>query len=120
MFTCIACTKQMAEGGEEVEGSGGGGARGSGTPNTKDAVKSLTAQVLIKTSSLHFLFSLFPLFFFLFVKTNKIISPFSDLPGPTSLRIFYFILLLFKTLILNKIKQYTNWDFILNQQCIKI
>ncbi|XP_021903082.1 protein BREVIS RADIX isoform X2 [Carica papaya] len=45
MFTCIACTKQMAEGGEEVEGSGGGGARGSGTPNTKDAVKSLTAQI---------------------------------------------------------------------------
>ncbi|KAH9686880.1 protein BREVIS RADIX [Citrus sinensis] len=41
MFTCIACTKQMAEGGEEVEG----GARGSGTPSTKEAVKSLTAQI---------------------------------------------------------------------------
>lgn len=41
MFTCIACTKQMADGGEEVEG-----ARGSGTPSTKEAVKSLTAQVL--------------------------------------------------------------------------
>ncbi|XP_044501933.1 protein BREVIS RADIX-like [Mangifera indica] len=40
MFTCIACTKQMAEGGEEVEG-----ARGSGTPSTKEAVKSLTAQI---------------------------------------------------------------------------
>lgn len=45
MFTCIACTKQMADGGEEVEG----GARGSGTPSTKEAVKSLTSQV-------HFLF----------------------------------------------------------------
>ncbi|XVE57324.1 hypothetical protein DITRI_Ditri04bG0082100 [Diplodiscus trichospermus] len=41
MFTCIACTKQMAEGGEEVEG----GARGSGTPSTKEAVKSLTTQI---------------------------------------------------------------------------
>ena len=40
MFTCIACTK--AEGGEEVEG-----ARGSGTPSTKEAVKSLTSQVLL-------------------------------------------------------------------------
>ncbi|KAJ0053461.1 hypothetical protein Pint_03566 [Pistacia integerrima] len=40
MFTCIACTKQMADGGEEVEG-----ARGSGTPSTKEAVKSLTAQI---------------------------------------------------------------------------
>ncbi|XWS62258.1 hypothetical protein CRYUN_Cryun07bG0194700 [Craigia yunnanensis] len=39
MFTCIACTKQMAEGREEVAG-----ARGSGTPSTKEAVKSLTAQ----------------------------------------------------------------------------
>lgn len=37
MFTCIACTK--ADGGEEV------GARGSTTPNTKEAVKSLTTQV---------------------------------------------------------------------------
>ncbi|XP_010518938.1 PREDICTED: protein BREVIS RADIX [Tarenaya hassleriana] len=41
MFTCIACTKQMADGGEEVEG----GARGSSTPNTKEAVKSLTTQI---------------------------------------------------------------------------
>ncbi|KAE8661912.1 Protein BREVIS RADIX [Hibiscus syriacus] len=41
MFTCIACTKQMADGGEEeVEG-----ARGSGTPSTKEAVKSLTTQI---------------------------------------------------------------------------
>ncbi|KAK3182829.1 hypothetical protein Dsin_030115 [Dipteronia sinensis] len=39
MFTCIACTKQMGDG-EEVEG-----ARGSGTPSTKEAVKSLTAQI---------------------------------------------------------------------------
>ncbi|KAL5550832.1 hypothetical protein UlMin_001008 [Ulmus minor] len=40
MFTCIACTKQMTDdGGEE------GGARGSGTPSTKEAVKSLTAQI---------------------------------------------------------------------------
>lgn len=40
MFTCIACTKQTADDGEEE-----GGARGSGTPNTKEAVKSLTTQV---------------------------------------------------------------------------
>ena len=39
MFTCIACTK--ADGGEEV----GNGARGGTTPNTKEAVKSLTTQV---------------------------------------------------------------------------
>ncbi|KAJ7943937.1 protein BREVIS RADIX-like [Quillaja saponaria] len=39
MFTCIACTKQVDEGGEE------GGARDSGTPNTKEAVKGLTAQI---------------------------------------------------------------------------
>ncbi|XP_021808655.1 protein BREVIS RADIX isoform X1 [Prunus avium] len=39
MFTCIACTKQTDDGGEE------GGARGSGTPSTKEAVKSLTAQI---------------------------------------------------------------------------
>ncbi|MFQ6637768.1 hypothetical protein Gotur_013889 [Gossypium turneri] len=50
MFTCIACTKQMADGGEEVEG-----ARGSGTPSTKEAVKSLTTQVLL-ISSLRYLF----------------------------------------------------------------
>ncbi|XP_039037151.1 protein BREVIS RADIX-like isoform X2 [Hibiscus syriacus] len=40
MFTCIACTKQMADGGEEVDG-----ARASGTPSTKEAVKSLTTQI---------------------------------------------------------------------------
>ncbi|KAG2680472.1 hypothetical protein I3843_11G101700 [Carya illinoinensis] len=39
MFTCIACTKP--EDGEEESG----GARGSGTPSTKEAVKSLTAQI---------------------------------------------------------------------------
>lgn len=39
MFSCIACTK--ADGGEEVEN----GARGGTTPNTKEAVKSLTIQV---------------------------------------------------------------------------
>ncbi|KAF4359404.1 hypothetical protein CsatB_003502 [Cannabis sativa] len=37
MFTCIACTKPD----DEDEG----GARGSGTPSTKEAVKSLTAQI---------------------------------------------------------------------------
>lgn len=40
----------MADGGEEVEG-----ARGSGTPSTKEAVKSLTTQVLL-LSSLGYLF----------------------------------------------------------------
>ncbi|XP_039069336.1 protein BREVIS RADIX-like [Hibiscus syriacus] len=39
MFTCIACTKQMADGGEEV------GARGSGAPSSKEVVKSLTTQI---------------------------------------------------------------------------
>lgn len=47
MFTCIACTKQLGEE-REVEG----GARESGTPSTKEAVKSLTAQVLNLTFSL--------------------------------------------------------------------
>lgn len=46
MFTCIACTKQTDDGGEE------GAARGSGTPNTKEAVKSLTAQVPNQSLSL--------------------------------------------------------------------
>ncbi|KAJ8754416.1 hypothetical protein K2173_002867 [Erythroxylum novogranatense] len=41
MFTCIACTKPVAE---EEDGRGGA-ARGSGTPNTKEAVKSLTTQI---------------------------------------------------------------------------
>jgi hypothetical protein len=43
MFTCIACTKPAAEDGRGEEG----GARGSGTPSTKEAVKSLTSQVQI-------------------------------------------------------------------------
>ncbi|KAG8638047.1 protein BREVIS RADIX [Manihot esculenta] len=38
MFTCIACTKPVAEDGDD-------GARGSGIPSTKEAVKSLTAQI---------------------------------------------------------------------------
>ncbi|KAL9406173.1 hypothetical protein Peur_003145 [Populus x canadensis] len=41
MFTCIACTKPAAEDGRGEEG----GARGSGTPSTKEAVKSLTSQI---------------------------------------------------------------------------
>jgi hypothetical protein len=45
MFTCIACSKP--EDGEEE-----GGARGSGTPSTKEAVKSLTTQVPNPTPSL--------------------------------------------------------------------
>jgi len=48
MFTCIACSKQPGDEGEEE----GGGARGSGTPSTKEAVKSLTAQVPYPTPSL--------------------------------------------------------------------
>ncbi|GAV85821.1 BRX domain-containing protein/BRX_N domain-containing protein [Cephalotus follicularis] len=40
MFTCIACRKPEDDGGEEK-----GGTRGSGTPSTKEAVKSLTAQI---------------------------------------------------------------------------
>jgi len=54
MFSCIACTK--ADGGEEVEH----GARGGTTPNTKEAVKSLTIQV-----SLFFLCWSFFCFYFL-------------------------------------------------------
>lgn len=38
MLTCITCSKQVDEGGDE-------GVRG--TPSTKEAVKSLTSQVLI-------------------------------------------------------------------------
>ncbi|KAM7252170.1 hypothetical protein ACFE04_024053 [Oxalis oulophora] len=40
MFTCIACVKD--DGGDD---HGGGMSRGSGTPNNKDAVKSLTTQI---------------------------------------------------------------------------
>ncbi|XP_030946320.1 protein BREVIS RADIX isoform X2 [Quercus lobata] len=39
MFTCIACSKPEDGGDDE------GGVRGSGTPSTKEAVKSLTAQI---------------------------------------------------------------------------
>ena len=46
MFTCIACSKPEDGGDDE------GGVRGSGTPSTKEAVKSLTAQVLNPTPSL--------------------------------------------------------------------
>jgi len=41
MFTCIACTKQTTDERDEE-----GGVRESGTPSTKEAVKSLTTQVL--------------------------------------------------------------------------
>ena len=44
MLTCISCSKQTEEDGRGEEGSGGGA---RGTPSTKEAVKSLTAQVLI-------------------------------------------------------------------------
>ena len=39
MLTCITCSKQATEDGEEE------GAPPRGTPSTKEAVKSLTAQV---------------------------------------------------------------------------
>jgi len=45
MFTCIACTKTDDKDEE-------GGARESGTPSTKEAVKSLTTQVLHLSLSL--------------------------------------------------------------------
>lgn len=42
MLTCITCSKQMEEG-----GGGGAGEEGArGTPSTKEAVKSLSTQVL--------------------------------------------------------------------------
>ncbi|TKY58480.1 BREVIS RADIX [Spatholobus suberectus] len=40
MFTCIACTKQTTDERDEE-----GGTRESGTPSTKEAVKSLTTQI---------------------------------------------------------------------------
>ncbi|CAN8316450.1 unnamed protein product [Cochlearia groenlandica] len=43
MFTCINCTKTTNKGDEEDED--GDGARGNTTPNTKEAVKSLTTQI---------------------------------------------------------------------------
>ena len=52
MFTCIACSKPEDGGDDE------GGVRGSGTPSTKEAVKSLTAQVLNPTPSLSLSLSL--------------------------------------------------------------
>ena len=56
MLTCISCSKQTEEDGRGEEGSGGGA---RGTPSTKEAVKSLTAQVLIlhPPSIAHFAFS---------------------------------------------------------------
>ncbi|WJZ83013.1 hypothetical protein VitviT2T_002729 [Vitis vinifera] len=42
MLTCISCSKQTEEDGRGEEGSGGGA---RGTPSTKEAVKSLTAQI---------------------------------------------------------------------------
>ncbi|KAI4372185.1 hypothetical protein MLD38_010450 [Melastoma candidum] len=42
MFTCIACTKQVAEDDGE---SGSGGSSSRGGPGTKDAVKNLTTQI---------------------------------------------------------------------------
>lgn len=77
MFTCIACTKQTDEGGED-----GGGARGSGTPSTKEAVKSLTTQVLnpspLYLLSLSYFLCVAPLlsrFLFHLAKTDKLIIP---------------------------------------------
>lgn len=40
MLTCITCSKQRLEDGEEDDTP-------RGTPSTKDAVKSLTTQVLL-------------------------------------------------------------------------
>lgn len=68
MFTCIACTKQLAEERGEVEG----GARESGTPSTKEAVKSLTTQVLKPTLSFFsFAYNLCFLGFFFLLGENK-------------------------------------------------
>lgn len=64
MFTCIACTK--ADGGEEVEN----GARGVTTPNTKEAVKSLTTQVSL---SLSYLISFFSFTLFLMLCLNCLV-----------------------------------------------
>lgn len=50
MFTCIACTKQTEEGGEGDCGAARGG--GSGTPRSKEAVKSLTTQACLSLSYL--------------------------------------------------------------------
>ncbi|KAI4303464.1 hypothetical protein MLD38_039088 [Melastoma candidum] len=41
MFTCIACTKQVAE----DDGGGAAAPRGIATPSTKEAVKNLTTQI---------------------------------------------------------------------------
>ena len=55
MLTCITCSKQVDEGGDE-------GVRG--TPSTKEAVKSLTAQVLILCySPLPYILSIFRFYF---------------------------------------------------------
>lgn len=40
MLTCITCAKQTDEKGEE-----GGRGSGNATPNTKESVKGITAQV---------------------------------------------------------------------------
>lgn len=68
MFTCIACTKQTTDEREEE------GVRESSTPSTKEAVKSLTTQVL------HSLTHSFSLLIHpqssSWWKTNKIFTPF--------------------------------------------
>lgn len=87
MLTCITCAK-TDERGEEGEGGGRGSGSGSGTPNTKESVKGITAQVrnvnvsvvtmlpwiimlleyLIK---IHVYFAFWQLLFSLFVKPFK-------------------------------------------------
>lgn len=72
MFTCIACTKQTSD---ERDEDG----RESGTPSTKEAVKSITTQVLVlvlSLSSFTIVFA-FSLSFLHFGETNKsLVTPF--------------------------------------------
>lgn len=68
MFTCIACTKQTSD---ERDEDG----RESGTPSTKEAVKSITTQVLVLVLSLSLLSQLFLLFlspFYILVKQTNL------------------------------------------------
>jgi hypothetical protein len=80
MFECIrSCTKQRSEDGDDEEG-----VRQSGTPTTKPAVKSLTAQVSLSLSNLYMSFAFLQLLFSYLDDENKTISNHFDGDHPTS------------------------------------
>jgi len=90
MFTCINCTKQTA--GEREEEEGGG--RESGTPSTKEAVKSLTSQVPFRVPShtyttLHYNLSFaFPPFFHQLITKQNLLGTTPYFQSCTSVHVY--------------------------------